>query len=1021
MDRKTTDHTYNPIDPLPSQIINFPNADVSTGKSPVSRESNNAPFRRQEIQYSAKQTISPDDDEIVRKQASVLDNLNKLERLIKGSQIRRQQDAKNETLESEQLTLNQSYKLLQPSVQKYQNNFPESSTYHDSTKRTENVMNTRANVQGENEVMFNQCRQKLSPAEIQELENIIRTQRIESIETRRAVPGQNEVLFNQWKQKLGPAEIQELENIIKTQRIDTVKTTVKSPNRGHQQTTPKTTQHTYNTSRNLDEPVVPIAQQKKSLSCKPQEDKQSFTTVKSTTMESNQDGGEVIWAKLQITPAKRANEHQYVVSEKTESRQKLTPGEIERMELILNAHGIDKRQIEKSCDRHVPPPTNQDVSVLQSRKIIETSNKPVGTNFQDFRTVTQEKRDTQIKPDNSTQRIIDFIQSARSREAKTNQPEPVRPINRGEVPALKKVLTQVEKQILITTKEIEYVSDGSQYVAPPQQKVSRVPRLTNVPVCPMNDVNKETLSVRKITKTIKPVRTDKIICKEDCDEYCKYIKEIEQDSSELRNHLKALKLVNASPKPRVKKHSQHDLERINSSIDDFIKKLNQDDVETWLPRRLDYSRSLNDLSCMGYSENSNRRCYASGRISRPYEQTQSNVASRRNVESLSRSVLDLTKVGLPRNQTCDEKETPRTVKPQIKVVLHKVNPDKTEIQVRSYGTESPTASLSNEYNFLDRRSSEVFGRKADSSPYVNDGMKTSKPMTVSLQSLNADSKLRKYYQKFDKLQSMECLAENYQVNSDPECRYFSSRPRTRNFTNRKVFQTERDISSASPSSSALSINRIYVRTPYEKEFRDLMQPKKPKSILKKTSEFRPQFESISLMTIPNEECTKVSDTKENDAGGLENKQKIALEKSRSCGSVNTSLRCRNMYIELPVQTKPDRTSQSWKNTTNPTPIATFMTAQKLFPSSNSLSDSQFDSDSSRMSSSTNTPSISGVRKRIVQSSHIRPFQDQRVGQEVSEDEVNLSEVDCLNIQSDDSEFADRGFGYFYQDKSKFGN
>lgn len=603
-------------------------------------------------------------------------------------------------------------------------------------------------------------------------------------------------------------------------------------------------------------------------------------------------------------------------------------------------------------------------------------------------------------------------------------------VNETFLPGVRKVTTcttQYEK-VTTTTKEVEYVQGDDDNTIRTVRIHSPKIKETYIITEPHQDVF-ETSTGRgtKYRKKPKPnflFMDPGLVHTEECDEYCNYIKKIEEDSSELENHLRALKLVDSKSEKylnetfdvkTLKRSSAH---KINSSIDDFIRKLNQFDVDSWVKGNLghksknvdvDHSRSLDDLSFRRMVKG-NENFEITAKKSKPVGILKKPRNSDKS-ESFSRSVLDLTTVGLPKFPVSEipyieeEEEYDNVIKPQINLSIRTVEPGRGEIQIRNIGHRTTPHLNPLEQHFFDRRcSDQVFGQRADASPYLDDRSHAHKPKTQSLHSLDQEKRLT-IHQNYEKLQSMDCLLGTREVFSDPECSSQISHCESEfQLSSHHLRNKGQHLSKSTSSPSALSINRLYVHTPFNRHLKDLAQPKMPKSILKKTSNFQPRFESISMTSLPQQEYQK-SNT------GVPYPYMSTVEKSKSCGNMPASqVTCRGTK-PLTMASNP----QKWR---------TYMvTASTTSASSNSASDSQFDSDSSRVSSYTNPPAtiIRYVTpKQCSESQKLKPYVDYYdwSQQNVSEDDVNLSEIESLNVLSDDSEFGDRGFGYFYKGNSE---
>lgn len=631
------------------------------------------------------------------------------------------------------------------------------------------------------------------------------------------------------------------------------------------------------------------------------------------------------------------------------------------------------------------------------------------------------------------------------------------------------------------------------------------------------------------------LREDPHAINEECDEYCTYIRKIEEDSHELENHLRALRLVESSPevhgrsqyfrKSRCKKLyadesyinrflKQNEVKKFNfcrfdmsqsstsesesrdSSLEDFILKLNESDEEILIPKKetpeevfnqgknyatecqvegdKEHSRSLDDLLFQKGIEKdrSFSQAYPGGDVTDvPHQsQTQNFGISRllidgKDVHTFSRSVLDLTKIGLPEPSKnifgkIPEKteedlafmpEKPKLEnKAEIKLLVHTVEPGKSEIEIRSVSQainplEAKPIKLDiSDQIFLDRRCSEVFGRRADASPYTDDARIDGKPpkpvsLTQSLQSLdNKKSPKNNSYRNYDQLQSTQCLYENQeyipkeQFTSQKSLRMDESLkkppsdpgrgaiPRSRGFN----FQVrDRPLDNSVSLTTTSAINRVFVRTPYERKIKNIDDPKTLKSILKKPPNFRPMFESVSLTSMNTQSNTMKRDSF----------IKLSLEKSRSCGSVNTDERQRsNSFSDKPIDLKikpfegktEEQTDTNLHRTYswNKYIIPTSPLSQNRSASSSSLTEPQIQSESPRITT-INPPAtliryVTTTQISPTSSPQPKPYVDYYdwSKQETSEDEINLSEFECPNIQSSDSEFQDEAFGYF-QNKS----
>ena len=606
------------------------------------------------------------------------------------------------------------------------------------------------------------------------------------------------------------------------------------------------------------------------------------------------------------------------------------------------------------------------------------------------------------------------------------------------------------------------------------------------------------------------------VISEECDDYCTYIKKIEEDSHELENHLRALRLVESSPevqarprpfrKPKFKKTyadesyiakflKQNEVKRFNfhrfdmsqsstseseskdSSLEDFILKLNESDEENLIPigenpevsyqsqeGDKEHSRSLDDLFSKGVArDRSFSGLFTGGEDTTRSPPTQNFGISRllidgKDVHTFSRSVLDLTKIGLPelpKNIFVDIPEkteedlafTPERPKAEIKLLVKTVDSGKSEIEIRSISKPfdqmetQPKLELDiSDQVFLDRRCSEVFGRRADASPYTDDIRLDGKPpipvsLTQSLQSLdNKKGPKNHSYRNYDQLQSTQCLFENQglpptvgqkstSLKKPPSDPGKGAIPRARGFN----FQVrDRPLDDSVSLTTTSAINRIFVRTPYEREIKDLGEPKKLKSILKKPPNFRPMFESVSLTSMNTQSNTMKRDSF----------IKSSLEKSRSCGNVTSDEQQRSgsldSFISKPIDLKikpfeekksPLEPSLHRTNSWNKYVVPTSPLSQNRSISSNSLTDTQTDPESLRIATTINPPAtliryVTTTQCSPTSSPQPKPYVDYYdwSKQELSEDEINLSEFECPNIQSSDSEFQDEAFGYF-QNKS----
>ena len=498
---------------------------------------------------------------------------------------------------------------------------------------------------------------------------------------------------------------------------------------------------------------------------------------------------------------------------------------------------------------------------------------------------------------------------------------------------------------------------------------------------------------------------DAIIHSPVCDSYCNYYKK--ENDSGFENNFQYGGKSYGKPKDRI----------FYSSVDDFIRKLNQSDVDTWLMEnggasfktRRHSSKSLGNLKSEFMTSPPQFVVPAADddddELSKSKRQTNAvHFRSDSKSEALSKSVLDLRKVGLPKNskgsifEISEEGGDSEDIEnPRIVLSIRDIDPTKAQIQISNWsggnGWEKKLPAIKS--HVFDRRCSEVFGQRADASPYLNDTTSAalSKPMTLSLQSLNSDRKRKTPREKYEKLQSMECLIENRDVG--------------RADTERRRFPTDSsDVGKNTKMDNSLFINRIYVHTPYEKEFRDLTKPKKPKSILKKTSSynFKPLFESISLTSLPQDDHYKSSMKFSKGGGSAVMKTPRGGKKSQSCGNILSNLKSSYCVSKDAENRRRLLFYDSHNNNNN----------NRSSPSSSmSLSDSQFDSsDSSWRMMPPKMNLISRYTKPTAEFSRIRGASEN----DDDDDEFNLSEIDCLNVQSDDSEFADKGFGYFYREK-----
>lgn len=423
------------------------------------------------------------------------------------------------------------------------------------------------------------------------------------------------------------------------------------------------------------------------------------------------------------------------------------------------------------------------------------------------------------------------------------------------------------------------------------------------------------------------LQEESLASNEDCDEYCRYIKKIAEDSLELERHLKSLELVEHCPRsiperaPKksyadsryVKKFlrqnqisprsfhrfdpSTSESESRDSSLDDFVAKLNQSDEEALIPSEdgggKEYSRSVDDLLCAELFSEASAKRKIPEMSSFGFSKL---LVDGKEAQSLSRSVLDLTKVGLPRKESSKAfvenviDERPEILEDRnpaagadIKLLVRTVDAGKSEIEIRTVSRSNenlPSRLVRPDFSVLDRRSSEVFGQRADSSPYQEErGKRPPKPaaLTQSLQSLNNEKRKKKAYRDYDQLQSMHCLSDDrHDFGRRPERVSRTAAPKTKGL----LFEIrDKPLADTAPSGSAI-INRVYVHTPYEKELRDLNKP--VKSILKKpTKNFEPLFQSVSLLSLPGSR-----------AGVFKRDSYIkhALGKSRSCGNVASNAR-----------------------------------------------------------------------------------------------------------------------------------
>lgn len=844
--------------------------------------------------------------------------------------------------------------------------------------------------------------------------------------TKRDAESKDVVMFNQHQQKLTLSEIEGLEKIIKTQAIKEPASKVER-NVGNQEPKPKICKFedlNKKFQKSNDEELrfiyskVPI----KSVTPKTQTRSQSFE-VKPQITQNKVDG----------------KREKSTVTFYQQNEEKLRPVEIKKMENILKARGTEEKAVESLSQKRLEKPkgfieTKQTLRIVESHETQPESDKlsqmptlRYGDAIHHYKSEGDIFQSTEFQAFPKPQKAKEYLQRTRegldSFSPTITKSRPLKIINDAKSNITE---THYERRVIIKKSEIELIPDnqlpklGARHSAP---SLLASVTMTPIGVDAIEKKEKSELVFRKLNNkenSRKMFLNDGIIHSKECNSYCNYAKNLKEDGSELVNHLRTLNLVESSKTRRN--------QSANSSIDDLINKLNQCDVESWLPKSSRYdksktslldkehSRSLNDLmstKSIRIKSESALRKLPTPSLDSTIEVIPSKSFGHRKTESLSKSVLDLTKVGLPKIQNDpiggieEESDKEEIEKPKIQLSIHNIDPSRAEIKISNITKKS--IDLPSAYDFSHRRSSEVFGQRADASPYVEDTVAFSKPKTLSLQSLNSDKKRQNFYEKYEKMQSLECLTENREIGSDPECSRHKAKFGLRGLRHENLYSPLKEKPlMESDSSSVLSINRLYVRTPYEQEFRDLTKPKKPKSILKKSSAFEPHFESISLVTLPYDDDQKST---------ADSFAKSSLKESRSCGQVNSAFEQPEVFSDSSSGElkRTLRTSQlsGWNKNAIPSK-SSLKSPQNSYLSS---SESQFDSDSSRMSALGSI--FSGSANAADRTSKPMKPRVNWPKYDVTEDEfADLSEIDGCHVQSDDSEFADRGFGYFYREKSK---
>lgn len=473
----------------------------------------------------------------------------------------------------------------------------------------------------------------------------------------------------------------------------------------------------------------------------------------------------------------------------------------------------------------------------------------------------------------------------------------------------------------------------------------------------------------------------------ECDEYCTYIKEIEDDSNELEQHLKDLKLVdekdsgkklkkfaddeyvqeflrqNQVPAFRFKKYdpssSTSDSGSNDSSLADInLKTTGRDsDEEALIPRTKkalqevaeflnelkEHSKSLDDLT---------RKKPESGLIDTDdeFKEVAGSIARLRidgePIECISRSVLDLTKVGLKE----DTGSTPST---PVDPIEH----NKRDI-------------------FLDRRCSEVFGQRADLTPFYDPELEQllkSSGFTQSLQYLDNRLTIDRTY---DTPQSTECL---YHVEKPK-----TSRANEGAIPKSKFRVYERPLIDPKVP-KPVTINRVYVKTPRHEEFRDLNKPKKLKSILKRTGNLQASFESSSLSSLNDQQ----------------DQSHMRLAQSWSEVSKEPKPRSKREKTPDPFSSKGvPNFSQFVIPSTSPL-------SRNRSVSSNSLTDISYEVVDHAHPPASLITYFTPSHTSSSSSQRSRPYVDYFDWSKVDggEEEINLSETDCTKIISSDSEFT----------------